>query len=393
MNKNLAAPAFYLGTLISSVGSLTFNVCLIAFMIQAGFDLGEASLIIGLQRLVPVIVIGAWGHLTDRFPAKSTVIICELIAAVASFLLLKIWHGASTQYPLLVLLCVARAVVVSFQTGSRAKLAKLFSDGTYSGNSKNAIWFNKATQGATLFSGLLAWQIIQHFNLETAIIFDAITFVVSGFAVMLISVEGGQREAPNQQDSSWKEKFGLLFKYNPHAAVLDLLLAVSMMGTVAFMARMADGNQTWTGKFMASYGLAVWLAGFLERKVTTKFASAPFWFVMSGSFALLGMIAAPGWLTLGLFFLKDLSYWIILHRISSYIQMDSPASQMGAISSARTSLMIAILAIGEILVGSWANVVPIWLEAAMRALVLVSIGVYLLSPKLKQVVLNDRPAL
>jgi hypothetical protein len=41
------------------MGSLTFNLCLVAFMPQAGFDLSQISLILGLQRFVPVFVLGA----------------------------------------------------------------------------------------------------------------------------------------------------------------------------------------------------------------------------------------------------------------------------------------------------------------------------------------------
>ncbi len=393
MRNHLAAPIYYFGTLISSIGSLTFNVCLIAFMIQEGFSLAQASLIIGLQRLVPVIIMGAFGHLTDQLPAKRTVITCELIAAVASLLLFWIWRGENTEYHFLVLLCVARAVVISFQSGSRAKITKLLSDGTYSGNSKHAIWLNKATQGATLFSGLTAWVIIKNFSFETAILFDAATFAASGIAIFLVSSQRIGIPQVQRDKASWIAKFKLLFAYNYHAALLDLLLAISMMGTVAFMARMANGDQEWIGLFMASYGAAVWIAGFLERKFTLKIPSYPFWFTMSACFLALGSVSEPGMVMLSIFFLKDLSYWIILHRISGYIQTDSPAEHIGSIFSARTSVMIAILATGEILVGSWANVVPVWLEVLIRAMVLTSVGLYLLSPKLKQVVFSERPTL
>lgn len=392
MTSKFAAPAFYIGTLVSSVGNMTFNVCLIAFMIKAGFGLADASLIIGLQRLVPVIVTAFWGQHTDRFSPRATVIVCELVAALSSVLLLKIWSGPSSHYVFVLLLCVLRAVVVSFQTGSRTKLVKQLSDGTYSGNSKHAIWFNKATQGATLFSGLLAWYIIGKLTLEAAILFDAATFVASGIAVLAFAPKGSDEQLPADA-RAWTEKFRALFKYNPRAASLDLALAVSMMGTVAFMARMADGDQTWTGKFMASYGLAVWLAGFLERKVTCRVSSTPFWIGMGTAFALLGFLGAPSSLVLAIFFVKDLCYWIILHRISSYIQNDSPTALIGSISSARTSAMISILAVGEILVGAWSGFVPLWMEGVARATVLIAVSIYLTMPSLKQVVLNDRPAL
>jgi hypothetical protein len=48
------------------------------------------------------------------------------------------------------------------------------------------------------------------------------------------------------------------------------------------------------------------------------------------------------------------------------------------------TLMVVILSLGEVLVGAWANLVPIWLEATLRFLIVVSVGIFLWSKKLKQ---------
>jgi hypothetical protein len=55
--------------------------------------------------------------------------------------------------------------------------------------------------------------------------------------------------------------------------------------------------------------------------------------------------------------------------------------------------MVIILSIGEILVGAWSSVVPLWLESLMRALVALSIGLGLMMSKTKVGVESDRPAL
>lgn len=393
MKIKTVAPLFYFGTLISSVGSFTFNLSLIAFMLQNEFHLAQASLIIGLQRLVPIIVTGIWGHLTDRLSPRGTVAVAESIAAVTSVILLVIWNGTHTNYSALLVTCVIRAVVVAFQMGSRAKITKLLSDDTYANNSKHAIWFNKATQGATLFGGLIAWIIIRHANLQAAIIFDAVSFLLNGVIVLLIPNLEKASDLPNEQKVSWHTKFHELFHFNKKAAVLDILLAVSMMGTVAFMARLAREDQSWAALYLASFGLAVWIAGFLERGVTSKIRSFPFWIILGGSFILLGQLPGPGIATLSVFFIKDLAYWIILHRISGHIQMDTPSQVMGSVFSARTSIMIAILAVGEISVGAWSNVIPVSVEALIRGLLAIVVGACLLMAKAGKVTLNDRPAL
>ena len=392
MSRKQFVPLFYFGTLISSIGTFSFNLALIAFMLKNGFHLGQASLIIGLQRFVPVVITGIWGHHTDRWSAKITVAVAEAIAAATSVALIVIWSDGSTSYPLLAAACVIRSIVVSFQVGSRAKITKLLSDETYANNSRHAIWMNKATQGATLFGGLFAWVIIRYFDLETAIYFDAATFLLNGVIVTLLPNLESAEAAPVER-VGWHQKFHELFKFNKRAAILDILLATSMIGTVAYMARLAGSDQSWAGLYMGSYGLAVWVAVFLERGVTSKLSTTPYWIVLGSCFLILGQLAGPSALTLAVFFIKDLSFWTIFHRISSHIQIDTPASRMGSVISARTSIMITILALGEILVGAWSSYVSISSESSVRAVFAIVIGGYLIANSSRKVALDDRPAL
>ena len=381
MNIRIAAPLFYSGTLISSIGSFTFNLCLIAFMVKAGFPLVNATLIFALQRIVPLLVIGSVGHLTDRFPGRPTVYVSEAIAGVASLGLLAIWNGLETNYLLLVSLCVIRSIVVAFQTGSKARITKELSDGSFKSNARNAIWFNKATQGAMLFSGVLSWIIIEKSSFQFAVLFDAVSFILNGVSVFFLpkSIASETIDAAmSETKESWTKKYFDLFKYSRRAATLELLLGFIAMGTIAFLSRMAGQNQSWVGKYMAAYGLAVWVSGFLERKVTSKFSSAPYWILLGLSFLSLGIIGTPSTTTLVISFIKDLSFWVLLHRISSHIQIDSPKTLMGSISSARTSLFVAILSIGEILVGAWADTVPLGTEGTVRALVAGAVAAYVI---------------
>ena len=75
---------FYSGTLLSSIGSFAFNICLIAFMTKAAYGLFEISLILGLQRLIPLLITGLTGHLTDRIAPRLNVVLSEFIAAITT---------------------------------------------------------------------------------------------------------------------------------------------------------------------------------------------------------------------------------------------------------------------------------------------------------------------
>lgn len=390
--NNLGAFLFYLGQFLSSMGSLTFNLCLVAFMPQAGFDLAQISLILGLQRFIPVFIMGVWGHLTDTLNPKTTVVVLEILAGLLSMSLLLIWNESHTNYIAFLSVCVLRAVLVNFQTGSRVKLSKLLSDGSYQSNAKHAIWQMKATQGATLFAGLMGLVLIKFLSLKTAIILDFISFLANGLIILFIPSHK-EEEKNTFQNISWKQKFSDHFKYNKQAAILDIALAISIGGLISFFARVSGADHIWNALFLTSYGLSVWIAGFLERSAAKKFSSTPFWIVMSVSFVLLGKFGGPNVESLILMFIKDISYWVILHRISGHIQNDTPAHSIGAVSSARFSIMVIILSVGEILVGAWSSVVPLYIESTLRALVALATGLAIMMAKKKVGVESDRPAL
>ena len=393
LKPSSVAPLFYFGTLVSSVGSFAFNVALIAFMLRSGFHLGEASLIIAAQRFRPVLINAAWGHLTDSFSPCAIVAIAEGIAALSSVCLLIIWKGAGTSYFLLATLCIVRAIVVAFQVGSRSKITKYLSDESIVSNFRNAIWLNKATQGATLFGGFAGWVIIHYFSFKTAIVFDAITFLINGAIAFLIPNFEGYSKALNHFTLTWHQKFNDLFSFNRRSATLDILLMIPMMGTVAFMARLAGSDQSWIGIYMAGYGLAVWVSGYLERGITTKVSTFPFWIIMGASFIALGQLHSPSIMTLVILFFRDLAFWIIFHRISGHIQMDTPADRTGSVMSARNCIMTAILTSGEVLVGVWSNYVPIAAESLVRGMFAVSVSFYLFAMRVQKTACVDRPAL
>ena len=255
---------FFSGLLISSVGSMTFTVGLIVFMARAGYGLFHISLIVGLSRLIPILVSVFLGDLADRLSPKQTVLATEVLAGLSSIGILLSWgeHGAS--YPILLTLCLVRAVILAVQLGSRAKLVKQLSDSSYESNSRNAILFNKATQGATLFAGILAWIAFKYVSFPAVVILDAATFLLNGLFLLGLSQPEGIRAGPSASAPILK-KFRDLYAFNPKTAMLDALLALAIMGMASFNTRLAGDHQEWNAVLVISYGLAVWVAGWIER--------------------------------------------------------------------------------------------------------------------------------
>lgn len=361
-------------------------------MLKSGQDLFSASLILGLSRFIPMIISTFWGQLADRLPPKPTIIVAEILATLASLGILFSWQKGLDSYWFLLVFCVIKSCIATFQVGSRAKIAKLFSDSSYSSNAKYAIWYNKATQGATLFSGLAAWLIIEHFSFETAVLFDMVTFIINGLAILLISIKEDSDAKSNDSEPFYK-KFVDFYKYNPRVAVLDLCLCISMMGTVSFMARLGGSDTTWNALFMSGYGFAVWFAGVIERKGYLKKQSKTIWLALGLSFVTLGFIPEMGWLTFAGSVFKDIFYWLLFHRISTYIQMDTPQKNMGAVTNARMVQVVTVLALGELTVGAWQKILPVFYDGLWRGVFCFILVAVLTLPKMRYEAKNGHPQL
>ncbi len=355
---------FYLGTLLSSVGSMTLVVSLLAFMLKNQFSLLQISVIIGLSRFLPVVVSVFLGHKTDSLSPKKIIVFAEIGAATASLFLFYSWEVLDKNYYFILIAMILRSLFTSIQNGSKAQIAKVLSDSSYQSNSKNAVWLNKATQGATLFAGVLGWFAITRLSLSAVIIFDAITFILNGLILFMLPIEGAQSEESN--GSSIVQKFKDFYQYNFKAGALDALLVLSMMGTSAFTARLAGAKEEWISLFLLSYGLAVWLAGYLERTQFIKNLRSALWIMLGVSLILLGMIPGPNALVWAVCLFKDICFWILFHRISSYIQIDTPQKIIGSVNHARNAQMITIFALGEIAVGLWKNSLPFLWECGLR---------------------------
>lgn len=383
MRAAAVAPLFYFGILISSIGSGTYAYALLAFLLKNGFSLADAALIMGLQRLLPTLVIGVWGHYTDRWSPRVTIVAAEALAAVLSLALLWVWQEGQTNLQLLTLLTVGRSIIVSFQLGSRAKITKILSGSTYAGNSRHAMWLNKATQGASLFSGALAWMFVTYSSLPAVILFDLATFALNGLLVFFLPAfaTGDDSTADATEPMSWYSKFRDFFVFNRQVFLLDVVLFVGTGGLVAYAARVSGSEPGWTGLFVAAYGLAVWAAGFAERSFTAKLPSAPFWLAMGATFLALGQFQSPSAtllpVALVVSFAKDFCFWIIFHRLSAHVQASTPLKMMGSIASARNVLVVVVSAGMEIVVGAWTPFVSLPVESVLRALPLIAVGVFL----------------
>lgn len=329
----------------------------------------QIGLVIGGTRIASLVASLILGDLADRISARSLIISTEIIAATLSILLAWFWTLGSGHFALILSTCILRAFVLAVQQPGRNKIAKLLSEDTYLSNSRQAIWLNKVTHGAMFFSAALAFMVIKYGNFYWALGFDVLTFFLNAVIVLKIFIRPSeQNQKSSTQRISIYAKFKDLYSYSPRTAVLDLLLAIALCGGNLFTVRMAGEHEQWIPVYLTSYGLAVWVTGYLERISAVRKFHRSIWIAFSLSFLLLAEFPSQGVLTFFIFVFNDHCYWLLFHRYSSQIQTNTPTKLIGSVTSARMIQMILVLATGEFLVGAWQKHVSIFWEGAWRAI-------------------------
>jgi MFS family permease len=358
---------------------MTYLVCLVAFLLKAGYGLEAVGALIGLARLIPVVSNVLIGQYADRFPARTLIVITEFVATLCTLFMLWSWSQGNNYFLLFASIGVLRSCVVAFQMNARAKITKLLSGESYIGNAKNAIRLNRVTQGATFVAGILGYLAIRFLSFEQVILFDGFSFLLGGIVIAILKFDDDRIESRPAQDERFFAKFKLLYRFASRPALLDLGLAVVVAGSTSLLARIAGDNSALIPLLLASYGLAVWCAGSLEQMPWVKNSHASIWFLFAASWVLVFSFPNAPVLTWGFVFVKDLCYWVLFHRYSTHIQKETPAQFMGAVTAARMAQMISILALGELVVGRLSSFMPAMGEGLWRATLCVVVATFVIA--------------
>lgn len=363
-----ATTRFFLGTLLSSVGSMTCTVAMVAYLLRIGQGLETIGAILGLSRIASAMTSMVVARVADAWSPRAFVLIAETAAGLATVAMLATLPAQGEPVMAFGLAYALRTCIVGAQAGARGKLSKTLSDGTQAGDSKSAAWLNIATQGSTIFAGLASWVAIEAIDFRWILLFDALTFIICGLlmATLPMIVANG---VTFKVDAMPFQGVRSLYRHGGIAAVFDLLLALVLAGTSTLDARLANGSPTLLAGFLIAYGAAVWLAGPLAQQTWVQRWASLLWLGLGLSFVALTALPGFGSLTLLLAFAKDLFYWILLHHISGQILHRIPVSESGGAHAARMAIMIIVISAGDYAVGALAQVLPLALEGIWRAAV------------------------
>jgi hypothetical protein len=363
----MIATWFYAATFVSSLGSLAFSIAAIPFLLQAGYDLGLVGFFVAAHRITPMIASLVFGDLVDRVEARKLLITSECLAVLLTCGVAWAWLRQDFGY-FTTFACV-RASLVAVQVGARARMTRTLASKDSPSERGHVIWLNKFSHGSVLFAALLSWAAASADNFIAVIALDGLSYVAGGFLMWFVRI------APPKQSpelKSWRPSFNLVSKFRalyavaPKPALADLALAIVATGTMAMTARLAGDDSTRIPLYITAYGVAVWASGFIEKTAIAQRFFKLYWYGIAIGMVMAFQCRISLVLSLAFVFLKDLSYWILFHRISYTIQESVKTNQLGAITAAKTVQLTMVLAIGEFLVGWWSGFVPVSIEGIWR---------------------------
>lgn len=366
LTNRIYSSRFLGGTLLSSIGSRTFTISSMAFMKLSGYSLLQIGSVVASIRLVDFTTHILFGNVADRLNPRLIIITTEIAGAFLSVMLALAWSKGTNYYYTFFSLLVIRSIVMGIQSPARSKIAKLYSDPSYQSNAQTAIWLNNATHGAMFFAAGFSWFSIKYLNFYWVIGFDFFTFLINGFllySVLLPKISGTTRI-----DGHFFQWFREFYSRNPKIGFYDLLLSIALAGGNIFTIRFTANREELIPIMLSSFGLAVWTAGYLEKKANISKYHSAIWLIFGTSFIMLSMFSENAFLTFMLFVMNDNCYWLLFHRYSVEIQAATRVENMASVSAARMIQMSAVLASGEFLVGWWQKFVPLFWEGAWRSI-------------------------
>jgi len=375
-NDNISKSFIYfnLGTLFSSIGSMTFLVTAMGAMSKMGFSVWDIGLFVGTFRFLPSLLSLLFSRFFIRMAHLKYYVPLELASFALSLALAFLVSKPGFNIYSFTTLSLLRAILALPQRANRPAIMKFLEEKADLAHTRPALWLNKVTHGATFFSALIGLSGLTVFSFSTIILFDGFTFLVSAiFSYGVIKYilrmqksfeEKSEEDAPTLQ--GLKEGTLIFAKKMPLIFLLDFFLATILIGANMFSVRIAGDQPLLIPLLLMSYGLAVWVGGYLIRFKQFEEKIIWVWPLMGLAFCAVGFFPGRGFLTWGLTFICDLGYWLLFHYLTEMIQKNCNLKDVESVYYARNTLMALYLALGEFAVGGWANSFALTYEGLLR---------------------------
>jgi predicted MFS family arabinose efflux permease len=387
--------SLFVGETVSRAGSAITVVAMplvaVSTLDVSVFTVGVLEAAAWLPWLLLGLPAGAWVDRFDRRPVlvSSNVASAVLFASVP----VAAWAGLLTVSQLVVVAFCAGIVKVFFRTALQAYLPVVVpSDRLAEGNAK----LQGVASAAEVAGPGLAGVMAQVLGAVTALLADAVSFVVSAICLLRIRIEEPPNEDPRRTDGLL-EKIRTGIRYvatDPYLRTLTLFGALGNLVLVAiqtllvlFLIRVVRVEAGVAGLLLTGLGIGGILGALSVNELTRRLGSARVLVLCEATtapFALLLPMADRGW-RLALFMVGGtvMAAGVVAGSIiaSSFRQSYCPPYLLGRVSSVVSFLVFGAMPVGALLAGAAGSALGVrtalWLLAGALTL---SVLVLIFSP-------------
>lgn len=315
---------FYIGSMINSIGNLTIVACLSGFLVRFGFSDAYIGWLIGLTRIIPLTLALVTSSWIDRLSSKILIIICDLMGILGSFGALIYWSTLNKNEILLFLFFVIRSSGLSISMAIISKVSKEFSASDQK-NLQHAIWLNIATNGATLFAGVLGWYSIKFLDFGYILALDIFSFGLN-ILIFLMTIPPQSTRSYNQSETKSKNPISVLYRHAKKDALLDLILACAMGGLALSTTRLFHEQTYYIPIAVSLFGLGFWMSGYFLNRFPIRQTYLFGWGALATIFLLFSFAWIHSFPLLKLFLggLRDFFYALVFTTHLHNIQRNIP---------------------------------------------------------------------
>ncbi|KPM54371.1 hypothetical protein ACG83_20795 [Frankia sp. R43] len=185
---------FFLGSILTNIGTWAQNFAAVLLVYRLTGSTTQVGLVSVAQFAAPILLVRWTGAVADRVDRRLTIIVCQLLGAAAT-LVLVVASATGTVTPALVLaVTLVLGVFLAFQTPAQLALVPLLVTPAQldSAFSLNGAQFNLARAVAPVLAGLL----VGSFGFTVVFALNTVTFLLYLLAILLV------RPAPQERPAS-----------------------------------------------------------------------------------------------------------------------------------------------------------------------------------------------
>lgn len=219
VNRNNVFRYFLTATSVSLLGSSIFDLAIPVYVINTTHDVISLSLTNVALNLPFFLMAPLTGHVVDNFNKRRVMLASDIGQVVClTFLLIYLWMGYTTLWPILFTVFLAKTLMILFETVATFQLIPALVDSR--DLSEANTWFLSLQRVIQIVGPLFAGILLATSGVRGCVLINTISFGATLFFVLrmknlndLIKKNGGFEENPSLSPTAIKNNFLESVKY------------------------------------------------------------------------------------------------------------------------------------------------------------------------------------